>query len=135
MSDAVGTNICLMNYSYTNAASSHEKERNSRYDVNVINENMDEVEIPAFRKFKKYQNQAGYRTKGIKGFTLPGRQPAEDNICYNSNGQGHFSRNCPWNNLPGRYQNVNKVEKSRRPGNFKLRFRSRNRFCKREEET
>ena len=24
----------------------------------------------------------------------------------------HFSRNCPRNNLPGRYQNVNKVEKS-----------------------
>ena len=99
-----------MNYSYTNAASSREKERKSRYEVNVLNENVDEEEIAAFRRFKKYQNQTGYKAKGIKGFTVPGRQPAEDDICYNCNGQGHFSRNCPRNNLPGRYQNVNKVK-------------------------
>ena len=111
-SDAVGTDIRLMNYSYTNAASSREKERKSRYEVNVINESLDEEEIAAFRRFKKYQNQTGFKAKGIKGFTVPGRQPAEDDICYNCNGKGHFSRNCPQNNLPGRYQNVNKVEKS-----------------------
>ena len=111
-SDAVGTDISLMNYSYTNAASSREKERKSRYEVNVIDENLDEEEIATFRRFKKYQNQAGFKAKGIKGFTVPGRQPAEDDICYNCNGKGHFSRNCPRNNLPGRYQNVNKVEKS-----------------------
>ena len=110
-SEAVGTDIRLMNYSYTNAASSREKERKSRYEVNAINETMDEEEIAAFRRFKKYQNQT-YKVKGIKGYTVPGRQPAEDDICYNCNGQGHFSRNCPRNNLPGRYQNVNKVEKS-----------------------
>ena len=111
-SDAIGTDIRLMNYSYTNAASSREKERKSRYEVNVMDENLDEDEIAAFRRFKKYQNQTGYKAKGIKGFTVPGRQPAEDDICYNCNGKGHFSRNCPRNNLPGRYQNVNKVEKS-----------------------
>ena len=110
-SEAVGTDIRLMNYSYTNAASSREKERKSRYEVNAINETMDEEEIAAFRRFKKYQNQT-YKVKGIKGYTVPGRQPAEDDICYNCNGQGHFSRNCPRNNLPGRYQSVNKVEKS-----------------------
>ena len=77
-----------------------------------MNESVDEEEIAAFRRFKKYQNQTGYKAKGIKGFTVPGRQPAEDDICYNCNGKGHFSRNCPRNNLPGRYQNVNKVEKS-----------------------
>ena len=111
-SDAIGTDIRLMNYSYTNAASSREKERKSRYEVNVMNESVNEEEIAAFRRFKKYQNQTGYKTKGIKGFTVPGRQPAEDDICYSCNGKGHFSRNCPRNNLPGRYQNVNKVEKS-----------------------
>ena len=61
-----------MNSSYTNAASSREKERKSRYEVNVINENVDEEEIAAFRRFKKYQNQTGYKAKGIKGFTVPG---------------------------------------------------------------
>ena len=71
-SDAVGTDIRLMNSSYTNAASSREKERKSRYEVNVINENVDEEEIAAFRRFKKYQNQTGYKAKGIKGFTVPG---------------------------------------------------------------
>jgi hypothetical protein len=111
-SDAIGTNIRLMNYSYTNAASSRKKERKSRYEVNVMDEGVDEDEIAAFRRFRKYQNQTGYKAKGIKGFTVPGRQPAEDDICYNCNGKGHFSRNCPRNNLPGRYQNVNKVEKS-----------------------
>ena len=110
-SEAVGTDICLMNYSYTNAASSREKERKSRYEVNAINETMDEEEIAAFRRFRKYQYQ-GYKVKGIKGYTVPGRQPAEDDICYSCNGQGHFSRNCPRNNLPGQYQNVNKVERS-----------------------
>ena len=87
-SDAIGTDIRLMNYSYTNAASSREKERKSRYEVNVIDESIDE----AFRRFKKYQNQTGYKAKGIKGFTVPGRQPAEDDICYNCNGKGHFIR-------------------------------------------
>ena len=58
-SDAVGTDIRLMNYSYTNAASSREKERKSRYEVNVMNESVDEEEIAAFRRFKKYQNQTG----------------------------------------------------------------------------
>lgn len=111
-SDAIGTDIRLMNYSYTNAASSREKERKSRYEVNVMDEKIDEDEIAAFRRFRKYQSQTGYKAKGIKGFTVPGRQPAEDDICYNCNGKGHFSRNCPRNNLPGRYQNVNKVEKS-----------------------
>jgi len=111
-SDAIGTDIRLMNYSYTNAASSREKERKSRYEVNVMDEDVEEDEIAAFRRFKKYQNQTGYKAKGIKGFTVPGRQPAEDDIYYNCNGKGHFSRNCPRNNLPGRYQNVNKVEKS-----------------------
>ena len=111
-SDAVGTDIRLMNYSYTNAASSREKERKSRYEVNVITENVDEEEIAAFRRFKKYQNQTWYKAEGVKGFTIPGRQPAEDDICYNCNGHGHFIRNCPRNNKPGRYQNVNKVEKS-----------------------
>ena len=76
-----------MNYSYTNAASSREKERKSRYEVNVLNENVDEEEIAAFRRFKKYQNQTGYKAKGIKGFTVPGRQPGEDDICYNCNGK------------------------------------------------
>ena len=47
-SDAIGTDIRLMNYSYTNAASSHEKERKSRYEVNVMNESVDEDEITAF---------------------------------------------------------------------------------------
>jgi len=111
-SDAVGTDIRLMNYSYTNATSCSEKERKSRYEVNVMNESVEEEEIADFRRFKKYQNQTGYKAKGIKGFTVPGRQPAGDNICYNCNGKGHFSRNCPRNNLPGCYQNVNKVEKS-----------------------
>ena len=111
-SDAISTDIRLMNYSYTNAASSLEKERKSRYEVNVMNESVEEDEIAAFRRFKKYQNQTSYKAKGIKGFTVPDRQPAEDDICYNCNGKGHFSRNCPRNNLPGRYQNVNKVEKS-----------------------
>ena len=68
--------------------------------------------IAAFGRFRKYQNQTGYKAKGIKRFTVPGRQPAEDDICYNCNSKGHVSRNCPRNNLPGRYQNVNKVEKS-----------------------
>ena len=99
-SDAVGTDIRLMNYSYTNAASSCKKERKSRYEVNVMSENKDEEEIAAFRRFKKYQNRTGYKANWIKGFTVPGRQPAEDDICYNCNGQGHFSRNCPRNNLP-----------------------------------
>ena len=107
--DAIGTDIRLMNYSYTNAAVSREKERNSRYDVNVVDE--DAEEIAAFRNFKKFQNQ-GYKTKGIKGFSPSGRQPAEDDVCYNCNGQGHFSRNCPRKNLPGRSQNVNKVERT-----------------------
>ena len=44
-SDAVGTDIRLMNYSYTNAASSREKERKSRYDVNVIDEDVDEDKL------------------------------------------------------------------------------------------
>ena len=100
-SDAVGTDIRLLNYSYTNAGSSREKERKSRYEVNVINENVDEDEIAAFRRFKKYQNQTVYKAKGIKGFTIPGRQPAEDDICYNCNREGQFSRNCPRNNLSG----------------------------------
>ena len=84
--------ICLMNYSYTNAAASREKERNSRYEVNVVDEDVDPDEIGAFRNFKKFQNQ-GYRMKGIKGFSPSGRQQAEDDVCYNCNGQGHFSRN------------------------------------------
>ena len=63
-SDAVGSDNRLMNYSYTNAASSRGKERKSIYEVNMINENVDEEEIVAFRRFKKYQNQTGY--KGIK---------------------------------------------------------------------
>ena len=52
------------------------------------------------------------KTKGIKRFSPFGRQPAEDDMCYNCNGQGHFSRNCPQKNLPGCSQNVNKVEKT-----------------------
>ena len=54
-SDAIGTDIRLMNYSYTNAASSREKERKSRY-VNVMDEGVDEDKIAAFRRFRKYQN-------------------------------------------------------------------------------
>ena len=71
-----------------------------------------EDKITAFGRFRKYQSQTGYKAKEIKRFTVPGRQPAEDDICYNCNSKGHVSRNCPRNNLPGRYQNVNKVEKS-----------------------
>ena len=99
-SEAIGTDIRLMNYSYTNAASSREKERKSRYEVNAINEGSGSIKIKDIR------------LKGVKGYTVPGRQPAEDDICYNCNGQGHLIRNCPRNNLPGRYQNVIKVERS-----------------------
>ena len=56
-----------MNYSYTNAASSREKERKSRYDVNVRDEGIDEDEIASFIRFRKYQNQTGYKAKGFKG--------------------------------------------------------------------
>ena len=52
-----------------------------------MNESTDEEEIAAFRRFKKYQNQTGSKSKGIKGFTVPGKQPAEDDICYNYNGK------------------------------------------------
>jgi hypothetical protein len=109
--DAVGTDIRLMNYSYTNAVSSREREKNSRYEVNVVKgEDIEAEEIAAFRNFKKFQNYTGYKTKGIKGFSPSGRTPAEDDICYNCNNKGHFSRNCPRKNLPERSQNVNKVE-------------------------
>ena len=61
-----------------------------------------EDKITAFGRFRKYQSQTGYKAKEIKRFTVPGRQPAEDDICYNCNGKGHVSRNRPRNNLPGR---------------------------------
>jgi len=55
--DAVGTDIRLMNYSYTNAVSSREREKNSRYEVNVVKgEDIEAEEIAAFRNFKKFQN-------------------------------------------------------------------------------
>ena len=54
--DAVGTDIRLMNYSYTNAVSSREREKNSRYEVNVVKgEDIEAEEIAAFRNFKKFQ--------------------------------------------------------------------------------
>ena len=55
--DAVGTDIRLMNYSYTNAVSSREREKNSRYEVNVVKgEDIEAEEIVAFRNFTKFQN-------------------------------------------------------------------------------
>lgn len=104
--DIAGTDIRLMNYSYVNTSSS--KDRKTRYEINVMDENEERDNINEFRNFQKFKK---YNSKMQDNqFANTGRQPTEADVCYSCGNKGHFSRNCPRKNLPG--QGIHKVDKA-----------------------
>ena len=107
--ETAGTNIQLMNYSYIHSEKVGQTDTSSknRYKVNHLDEdNVTIEEINAFNKFRKYNSNMR---------RLP-REAQEDDVCYNCEKKGHFSRNCPRNMLLTKNGGVNQVEATNVPG-------------------
>ena len=98
-----------MNYSYIhseNAAQTNTSSKN-RYKVNHLTGDDATIdEINAFKQFRKYNSN-------IRRLL---REAQEDDVCYNCEKKGHFSRNCPRNMLLTKHGGVNQVGATNVPG-------------------
>ena len=107
--ETAGTNIQLMNYSYIHSEKVGQTDTSSknRYKVNHLDEdNVTIEEINAFNKFRKYNSN----------IRRPPREAQEDDVCYNCEKKGHFSRNCPRNMLITKSRGVNQIGATNVPG-------------------